>query len=56
MDISIEAKDIFKMFKEYQTLPENEYPKCFYLDRKTQKVFDPETKKPADSKSWPPPK
>lgn len=44
------------MFVEYKTLPEEDYPKCFYKDPKTGKAFDPVTKKPADSKSFPPPK
>lgn len=56
MEKSLDAKEIYKLFCEYHTLPEEEYPKCFYLDKKTGKVFDPETKKPADSKRFPPPK
>lgn len=56
MEKSLDAKEIYKLFCEYHTLPEEEYPKCFYMDKKTGKVFDPETKKPADSKRFPPPK
>lgn len=29
MDISIEAKEIYVLFKEYLTMKEEEYPKCF---------------------------
>lgn len=56
MEKSLNAKEIFKLFCEYATLNEEDYPKCFYMDKKTGKVIDPETKKPADSKRFPPPK
>lgn len=56
MEKSLDAKEIYKLFCEYGTLPEDDYPKCFYMDKKTGKVMDPETKKPADSKRFPPPK
>lgn len=35
MEKSLEAKEIYKLFCDYKTLPEEEYPKCFYLDKKT---------------------
>jgi hypothetical protein len=35
MEKSLNAKDIYKLFIEYKTLPEEDYPTCCYRDKKT---------------------